>query len=131
MNRFIRDWKWISNSRLDCVDFWTSLTLFVSGIFLGFQSPDRFLYYHYFDDPTITRNAASAIFTAVGIVNLFKLFVPLKPPVMFSSVLKALNFMLFVVLSLCEMAHIQSFPLTLVFYTVFSGMSFQNLLKTR
>lgn len=131
MKRFIRDWKWVSNSRLDCVDFWCSVTLFISGIFLMFQSPDRFAHLTYFNDPTTTRNVASALFTSVGLVNLIKLFVPLKPPVMFNSALKALNFMLFVVLTLCEVAHLQSFPLTLVFYTVFSGMSFQNLLKTR
>lgn len=131
MKRFVRGWSWVSNSRIDCIEFWCSVTLLLSGIFLMFQDPARFSTYPYFDDPKTTRDVAAAAFSIVGAVNLVKLFVPLKPPVMVNVWLKSLNLMLFILLALCELAHLQAFPLSLVFYTIFSGMALQNLLKTR
>lgn len=127
----IRNWSWITNSRLDCIDFWCSLTIFVSGLFLMFQDPERFARYTYFDDPVTTRYVSSILFSAIGLLNLIKLFVPIKPPIMVNSMLKAFNFMLFMLLALCETAHLQAFPLTIVFYSIFSVMALQNLLKTR
>lgn len=129
--RIIRDWRWISNSRCDLLDFWCSFTIFISGIFLIFQDPERFSGYTYFDEPNTTRNIVASLFTIVGSMNLIKLFVPVKPPVMVNSAMKTLNFMLFVLLSLCEMVRLNSFPLALVFYSTFSIMALQNMLKTR
>lgn len=130
-HHIVRGWKWISNSRTDCIDFWCSIVIFISGFFLLFQDPDRFPKYTYFEGATVTKNVSAALFSSIGLVNLIRLFNPHRLPILVRVGMQSLNLMVFLLLTFCELANLHSFPLTIVFYSVFSLMAVQNILKAR
>lgn len=129
--KYIRDFSYIYNSKIDYIDLWVNLTLMVFGIHFALFNPMEVQsYYHYMVDRGFTSEKVGIICCFFGFTNIIRILLPIRATVFISLITKSLS--LFVLLSLLlTVIHDNLVPPVLVFYLMVSLLYFDNIMRTK
>jgi len=127
----IRPWIFIRLSKYDQIDIWLSILF----IFLGIQmyqidGVEHVWYYEPMTKYGITSSMLAFSFLFLGILNLIKLLIEIKPNIIFDLSMKFLMFSFLISMSFATMKY-SVFHIVSIFYSMTSFLSFILISKTK
>lgn len=127
----IRPWIYIRSSRLDLLDMWLSVLF----IFLGIQiyqidGVEHVWYYEPMTKYGITSAMLAFSFLFLGVLNLVKLLIEIKPNIVFDLSMKLLMMSFLISMSFATMKY-SVFHIVSIFYSMTSFLSFILISKTK
>jgi len=127
----IRPWIFIRLSKYDQIDIWLSILF----IFLGIQmyqidGVEHVWYYEPMTKYGITSAMLAFSFLFLGILNLIKLLIEIKPNIIFDLSMKFLMFSFLISMSFATMKY-SVFHIVSIFYSMTSFLSFILISKTK
>lgn len=126
----IRPLYYVYNSRIDFTDAWMNCTLILMGLILLLtESLEKVDHYTFLVQKGITSNGLGIYSLCIGGMNLIRIFLPFKPNIFLSSVLKSLTLSVFTLIFIVVLTA-QIDPISIAFYFMLILLAFDNLIRT-
>lgn len=131
INRIIRPWCYIYNSKVDLYELWLSSLLFLLGIHAFLTDPlTRTWHYSLLKEYNVSSTLLSSICISVSTVSIFKVFLCFKINIWVDILLKSAMFFIFTLLALSS-AKFSLFHTISIFYCMVSILTLIIIIKTK
>lgn len=126
----LRQFCYIYNSRIDFVDFWLCLYIVTTGMVCMYSHPlENIPVYTNLTERGITSNGLGLFSLSIGLLNLIRLHLPVKTPIVISIFGKCLMLSVFLLLLFGILGN-PVLPLTTGYLTVAILLSLDNIRRT-
>lgn len=127
----LRRFCYIYNSRVDFVDFWLCLYIITTGMVCLYSHPLENIptVYTNLTDRGITSNGLGLFALIIGSLNLIRLYIPFKPPIIVACFGKCLMLSVFLLLLFGILGN-PVLPLTTGYLSVAILLSLDNIRRT-